>query len=43
MANIRTFVGTISGITNPTFSGDKFGTCLENGTARKPTEYVAVE
>ena len=43
MANIRTFVGTISGITNPTFSGDTFDTCLENGTIRKPTEYVAVE
>lgn len=34
---------TVSGITNPTFSDDKFGTCLKNGTTRKPTEYVAVE
>lgn len=27
----------VSGITNPTFDNEKFGTCLKNGTTSKPT------
>ena len=28
---------TVSGIVNPTFGNDKFGTCLKNGATKKPT------